>query len=93
MVTLNTNYLSTNRGIIKIVQIVIGFILSGWLIGGIWHTRDGTAYAFGDARLGYVSTMNSVVVIINIVLLVLNLLNLAVWKLVSSENSLISPTG
>lgn len=43
--------------------------------------RYGGRSCFGEGRLGYASGLNFVVLIINIVLFILNLLNLAVWKL------------
>ncbi|KAH7727969.1 Protein M60.4 b [Aphelenchoides avenae] len=77
MANLNTAYLSTNRGIIKILQIIIGFIICSLLCANWYGGRS----CFGEGRLGYASGLNFVVVIINIVLFLLNFLNVAVWKL------------
>jgi len=77
MANLNTGYLSTNRGIIKILQIICGFIVCSLLCAN-WY---GGKSCFGEGRIGFVSGLNFVVVIINIVLFILNFLNLAVWKL------------
>jgi len=75
--TLNTGYLSSHRGIIKIVQVVIGFILVSLLCA----TWAGGRSCFYDGRIGSVSGLNFTVLIINIVLLVLNFVNIASWKL------------
>ncbi|CAJ0582954.1 unnamed protein product, partial [Mesorhabditis spiculigera] len=72
----NSGYLQTNRGVIKIVQIIIGFIISGLYCGG-W-TKGG---CYGYGQLGYATSLNSIVTIINIVLFILNILNLKFWKL------------
>uniref|UniRef100_A0AC34REI1 Uncharacterized protein n=1 Tax=Panagrolaimus sp. JU765 TaxID=591449 RepID=A0AC34REI1_9BILA len=74
---MNTGYLSTNRGVIKILQIIAGFIMCSLLCANWYGGRS----CFGEGRLGYSSGLNFVVLIINIVLFVLNLLDLAVWKL------------
>ncbi|KAI1716493.1 hypothetical protein Ddc_05491 [Ditylenchus destructor] len=77
MANINTGYLSTNRGIIKILQIISGFVVCSLLCAN-WY---GGKSCFGEGRLGYTSGLNFVIVIINIVLFILNFLNLAVWKL------------
>lgn len=77
MATLNTAYLSSNRGIIKILQIICGFIVCS-LLCATWY---GGRSCFGEGRLGYCSGLNFVVVVINIVLFILNFINLAVWKM------------
>ncbi|MFH4976411.1 hypothetical protein AB6A40_003120 [Gnathostoma spinigerum] len=74
---LNTGYLSTNRGIIKIIQIAIGFIVCS-LLCSAWH---GGRSCFGEGRLGFCSGLNFVVLIVNIVLFVLNFITIAVWNL------------
>lgn len=76
MAAINTGYLRTNRGILKIVEIVIGLILSAMLCSSNYH-----GHCFGEGRLGYASSLNFVTLIINIVLLVLNLLNLIAPRL------------
>ena len=77
MANLNTAYLSTNRGVIKILQVIAGFIMCSLLCANWYGGRS----CFGEGRLGYSSGLNFVVLVINIVLFILNLLNLAVWKL------------
>ncbi|CAD5210672.1 unnamed protein product [Bursaphelenchus okinawaensis] len=77
MAALNTVYLTTNRGIIKILQIIIGFIICSLLCANWYGGRS----CFGEGRLGYASGLNFVVVIINIVLFILNFVNLAAFKL------------
>uniref|UniRef100_A0A1I7X5R0 MARVEL domain-containing protein n=1 Tax=Heterorhabditis bacteriophora TaxID=37862 RepID=A0A1I7X5R0_HETBA len=76
-ISLNTRYLSTNRGIIKILQIVAGFIICS-LLCSQWY---GGRSCFGEGRLGFCSGLNFVCVIINIVLFVLNFLNIGAWGL------------
>lgn len=78
MAGLNTAYLSTNRGIIKILQIIVGFIICSLLCAN-WY---GGKSCFGEGRLGFASGLNFVVVVINIVLFILNFVNLAAYKLV-----------
>ncbi|KAI6174634.1 hypothetical protein M3Y97_01012500 [Aphelenchoides bicaudatus] len=77
MANVNTGYLSTNRGIIKIAQIIIGFIISGILCASWIGGRS----CFGEGRLGFASGLNFVFVIINIVVFILNFLSLASYKL------------
>ncbi|CAD6190498.1 unnamed protein product [Caenorhabditis auriculariae] len=76
-ISLNTRYLSTNRGIIKILQIVVGFIVCS-LLCSQWY---GGRSCFGEGRLGFASGLNFVCVVINIVLFVLNFLNIGAWGL------------
>ncbi|CAB3399583.1 unnamed protein product [Caenorhabditis bovis] len=76
-ISLNTRYLSANRGIIKILQIVCGFIICS-LLCSQWY---GGRSCFGEGRLGFASGLNFVCVIINIVLFVLNFLNIRAWGL------------
>ncbi|KAI6226282.1 hypothetical protein M3Y99_01311900 [Aphelenchoides fujianensis] len=74
----NSAYLSTNRGILKILQIVVGFIICSLLCANWYGGRS----CFGEGRLGYASGLNFVVVVINIVLFVLNFLDVnALYKL------------
>ncbi|KAI1716193.1 hypothetical protein DdX_07227 [Ditylenchus destructor] len=77
MAVINTAYLTTNRGIIKILQIVIGFIICSLLCGN-WY---GGKTCFGEGRLGYASGLNFVIVIVNIVLLILNFVDLSIFSL------------
>ncbi|KHJ90779.1 hypothetical protein OESDEN_09367 [Oesophagostomum dentatum] len=76
-ISLNTRYLSTNRGIIKILQIVAGFIICS-LLCAQWY---GGRSCFGEGRLGFCSGLNFICVVINIVLFVLNFLNISAWGL------------
>lgn len=55
----------------------MGFILSGLLCGSYYN-----GHCFGEGRLGYASGLNFITLIINIVLLVLNLLELIVVRMV-----------
>ena len=75
----NSDYLSTTRGVQKIVQIVLGIIVCSVLCGN-WY---GGTSCFGDGRLGYVSGLNFIVVIINIVLFLLNLFSIDTKKFVN----------
>jgi len=77
MANLNTGYLSSNRGIIKILQIICGFIVSSLLCANWYGGRS----CFGEGRLGYCSGLNFVVVVINIVLFILNFINLAAYRM------------
>ncbi|CAK5095219.1 unnamed protein product [Meloidogyne enterolobii] len=89
---LNTGYLSTNRGIIKVLQIICGFITCGLLCANIWGGRscfyDGciikiilkTKY-FSLGRVGFASSLNFVIVVINVVLFFLNLLNATIYRM------------
>ncbi|CAJ0610364.1 unnamed protein product [Cylicocyclus nassatus] len=76
-ISMNSRYLSTNRGIIKILQIVAGFIICS-LLCAQWY---GGRSCFGEGRLGFCSGLNFICVVINIVLLVLNFLNIGAWGL------------
>ncbi|CCD69427.1 MARVEL domain-containing protein [Caenorhabditis elegans] len=76
-ISLNTHYLSTNRGIIKILQIIAGFIICS-LLCSQWY---GGRSCFGEGRLGFSSGLNFVCVIVNIVLFILNFLNIRAWGL------------
>uniref|UniRef100_A0AC34FK63 NADH dehydrogenase subunit 6 n=1 Tax=Panagrolaimus sp. ES5 TaxID=591445 RepID=A0AC34FK63_9BILA len=73
----STGYLSTNRGIIKILQIIAGIIMCSFLCANTYEARS----CFGESRVGYTSGLNFVVLIINVVLFILGLLSLNVWKL------------
>ncbi|KAL7069942.1 hypothetical protein ACQ4LE_010980 [Meloidogyne hapla] len=74
---LNTGYLSTNRGIIKILQIVCGFITCALLCANWYGGRS----CFYDGRIGFASSLNFVIVIINVVLFFLNLLNATIYRM------------
>uniref|UniRef100_A0A914C8F6 MARVEL domain-containing protein n=1 Tax=Acrobeloides nanus TaxID=290746 RepID=A0A914C8F6_9BILA len=74
---LNTHYFGTNRGIIKIAQIILGFVISAFLCGA-WY---GGEKCFGNGKLSFVSGLNFVLLVINIVLVILNFVELGMWKL------------
>ncbi|EJW74878.1 hypothetical protein WUBG_14215, partial [Wuchereria bancrofti] len=76
-ISLNTRYVSSNRGIIKIVQIVLGFVICS-LLCTPWY---GGRSCFGEGRIGFCSGLNFVVLIINIVLFIINFLNITAWKM------------
>ncbi|KAI1711455.1 hypothetical protein Ddc_12901 [Ditylenchus destructor] len=76
---MNTAYLTSNRGIIKIIQIIIGFVLVSTTFGGLFTNKD--FMGFGDWRMGYIGTLNGVCIIVNIVFLVLNLVELGSYGL------------
>ncbi|GMT01772.1 hypothetical protein PENTCL1PPCAC_23946, partial [Pristionchus entomophagus] len=69
-IKLNTRYLQSNRGLIKILQIVFGFILHSQLCGN-WYDS-----CFGSGRLGFCSGLNYVALIVNILMFAIKLLNL-----------------
>ncbi|CAJ0572980.1 unnamed protein product, partial [Mesorhabditis spiculigera] len=73
---LNTAYLSSNRGIIKVLQIICGLAISVLFCGG-W-TKMG---CFGWGQIGYSTTINSVITIINVVFFFLNFLDAKFWRL------------
>jgi len=77
MAGLNTAYLSTNRGVIKILQIITGFIICSLLCVN-WY---GGKSCFGEGRLGFASGLNFVIVIINIVVFIINFLNVHIYRL------------
>ncbi|VDN39444.1 unnamed protein product [Gongylonema pulchrum] len=74
---MNTRYLSSNRGLIKIMQIILGFVICSLLCAS-WH---GGRSCFGEGRLGYCSALNFIVLIINIIFFIVNFLNIVAWKL------------
>ena len=76
-IKLNTRYLQSNRGIIKVLQIVLGFIICSLLCA----TWKGGSSCFGEGRLGFASGLNFVCVVINIVLFVINFLNIGAIQL------------
>uniref|UniRef100_A0AC34RMX6 MARVEL domain-containing protein n=1 Tax=Panagrolaimus sp. JU765 TaxID=591449 RepID=A0AC34RMX6_9BILA len=75
-VRFNGDYLSGARGIQKIIQIILGFIICSVLCAN-WY---GGTSCFRDGRLGYVSGLNFVVVIINIILFIMNLISIETRK-------------
>uniref|UniRef100_A0A914CGP1 Uncharacterized protein n=1 Tax=Acrobeloides nanus TaxID=290746 RepID=A0A914CGP1_9BILA len=76
---LNARYFITNRGVIKIAQIILGFFIISFLCGSKWY---GGETCFENAcQLSFVSGLNFVLLIINIVLVILNFVGLIMWKL------------
>ncbi|KAL3102106.1 hypothetical protein niasHS_003515 [Heterodera schachtii] len=76
-VRFHSDYVSSNRGITKIIQIVLGFVVCSVLCSN-WY---GGYSCFGEGRLGYVSGLNFVCLLINIILFLLNLFNIRPLKL------------
>ncbi|KAM3728480.1 Sodium/potassium/calcium exchanger [Dirofilaria immitis] len=76
-ISLNTRYLSSNRGIIKIVQICLGFVVCSLLCTSWYGGRS----CFGEGRIGFCSGLNFIVLIINIVFFIINFLNINAWKM------------
>uniref|UniRef100_A0A914DEJ4 MARVEL domain-containing protein n=1 Tax=Acrobeloides nanus TaxID=290746 RepID=A0A914DEJ4_9BILA len=77
-IKLKTEYLSTNRGIIKIVQIVISLVLSFMICK---HWEHGIYRGcYGDGRTGYIGSLNSIVLLLNIIWFILNLINTTNYK-------------
>jgi len=70
-------YVKSNRGIIKIVEIVLGFVIS-YLLCGTWVGESG---CYGSGRLGYCTMVNSLAIGLNIIWLILNLLEFRFYKL------------
>ncbi|KAI6176320.1 hypothetical protein M3Y97_00785300 [Aphelenchoides bicaudatus] len=73
----NSHYLGSDRGVCKIVQIVIGFVICSSLCAN-WY---GGASCFGEGRIGFVSGLNFVLLIGNIIAFLLNLCNVAIGRL------------
>ncbi|KAI6200806.1 hypothetical protein M3Y96_00773400 [Aphelenchoides besseyi] len=72
----NSTYLTSHRGIAKIVQIILGFFICSVLCAN-WY---GGSSCFGEGRLGYVSGLNFAMLVVNIVIFLLNLMNLHLGK-------------
>jgi len=77
MAGLNTNYLSSNRGLIKVIQIIVGIIIALFLCA-TWSARKSCFY---EGKIGSISGFNFVILIINVVLYVINILNVSVWRM------------
>lgn len=75
----NGEYITSSRGVQKIVQIILGFVICSVLCAN-WY---GGTSCFGDGRLGYVSGLNFVAVIMNIILFLLNMMNIGTRRFVS----------
>jgi len=71
----NTKYLGTNRGIIKILQIIAGFIIGSLLCYRWGH------HCFGEGRLGYCSGVNFVILLVNIVFFILHFISVGVIRI------------
>ncbi|CAD5220228.1 unnamed protein product [Bursaphelenchus okinawaensis] len=82
----NSHYLSTDRGVIKIIQIILGFVVCSVLCAN-WY---GGASCFGEGRIGFVSGLNFVALIINIILFLLNLCEFSMPKLESLYNMIMT---
>jgi len=83
---LNTRYLSSRHGVIKLLQIVLGFVICSLLCAN-WY---GGTSCFGEGRLGFASGLNFVVVIINMVIFVCCLLNIGFWRLERLYSSIVA---
>jgi hypothetical protein len=68
----NGEYITSSRGVQKIVQIILGFVICSVLCAN-WY---GGTSCFGDGRLGYISGLNFVIVVMNIILFLLNMMNI-----------------
>ncbi|KAH7708611.1 Protein M60.4 b [Aphelenchoides avenae] len=77
---LNTAYFTTSRGAIKITQIILGIVIASVLCTSTYDSHY-TVYCYNEPRLGYVSVLNIVTLIINIVILILVLFRAALWKI------------
>jgi len=76
-------YLKSNRCVIKIVEIIIGFILCA-LLCGPWYGKPWYEHGcfYHDGRVGFCSGLNFVVLVVNIIVFVLNLANFSsIWQL------------
>ncbi|CAJ0955369.1 unnamed protein product, partial [Mesorhabditis belari] len=77
-IKLNLRFLETNRGIIKILQIIIGAIISSLVCGNfLWDKH----YCWSYGNRGYAGIWNSACLFINIILLILHLTNIKIKKL------------
>jgi len=82
MAGLNTAYLTSNRGLVKIIEIVVGIIIASFLCGTWGDTGEKLGRnCFYEGRIGSVSGFNFVVLIVNVVLFVINFLNVSVWRM------------
>jgi len=72
----NSHYLGTDRGICKIIQIIVGIALCSILCGN-WY---GGQSCFGEGRLGFVSGLNFVLLIINVIVFLVNLCNVRISR-------------
>jgi hypothetical protein len=91
--SLNTGYLSSNRGVAKILQVILGFIICS-LVCVNWFVYDdffvltmsfrySGRNCLSDPRLAYASTLSFVIVIINVAIFLLNFLGFGLPKVVS----------
>ncbi|CAD5227040.1 unnamed protein product [Bursaphelenchus xylophilus] len=79
---INSHYVSTDRGITKLVQIILGFVICSVLCAN-WY---GGASCFSEGRIGFTSGLNFVALLINILLFILNLCEFCAPKLESIYN-------
>ncbi|KAI1726363.1 hypothetical protein DdX_03081 [Ditylenchus destructor] len=76
-VRFNSSYLTSDRGIAKLVQIILGLVVCAIMCAN-WY---GGSSCFGEGRLGYASGLNFVIVVINIILFLLNLFNIRLYRI------------
>jgi len=74
---LNTAYLSSNRGVAKILQVILGFIICSLLCVNWYNGRS----CFFECRLAYATTLSFVVVVANIIIFLMNFLGLGLPKI------------
>jgi hypothetical protein len=80
---LNTDYLKTNRGIIKIIEIILGIIIASLLCATELGRYDSRG-CYGDSRPGYTGTLNLIMLVCNIVFFIFNFINFTIYKVVST---------
>uniref|UniRef100_A0A915DQV2 MARVEL domain-containing protein n=1 Tax=Ditylenchus dipsaci TaxID=166011 RepID=A0A915DQV2_9BILA len=73
----HSSYLTSDRGITKIVQIVLGLVVCSILCAN-WY---GGMSCFGEGRIGFASGLNFFTLVVNIILFLLNLFNIRLYKL------------
>ncbi|CAJ0583941.1 unnamed protein product, partial [Mesorhabditis spiculigera] len=68
----NTGYMQTQRGIIKILEIVLGFIVCCMICTSLFGGRS----CFSDFRMSFTSALCFVATVINVVLFIMNFLSM-----------------
>ncbi|KAI6216984.1 High-affinity choline transporter 1 [Aphelenchoides fujianensis] len=76
-VKFNSAYLGSNRGVVKIAQIIMGFVICSVLCAN-WY---GGSSCFGEGRVGFVSGLNFLMLLVNIIIFLLNLCNVHLGRL------------